>query len=901
MEKDALPYQQGEAPPPPLPEEPPPQEPQAPPPGGPPPLPPEQQYASATWQPPPSPQVPESAPGTTPATPPVPSVGAPSPPPGAPQYGQPYPPQAPGGGDPYAAYGGSYGYEAYNTAAAPPPVAEGGATPPPPAPEYYGGGGYDSHNNYSTYAAAAAAAAPIPPAYASQYTSYPQDSSQAPAPPPPSEPYGGAWAGYNQQQQSYDAYATYGQSHQAANGHQPPGAASGSFHQANPWGAYPQQPSAHTPPPGAKEQQQQQHLGGQVYTQQATSTIAGQSDASLSHANARQTGYQPQLGGVPRKGTGGGKFQAGGNARLARAVAYPNSLLSMGSGRGGAGVLPSPGAAAPPPAYTVVKAKEDSTQSKGSSSKIDEAADKSLQPGSFPPSLRSYVERALARCQNETQKRACQDIMKEVITRASQDGSLFSKDWDTEPLFVLPPRGPPAPPHFASLELDSAGADASSGAAGRRKKASRWEPATSASDDAAARKGAFPSQLSHDQHQHQLQTPNQNGTAASVLKDKRELAWRKARDLTLPHGYKASSPSPFKSAGGASAEGTSPHQQKMSKRKAKKLRQLGLHEGSNGSHLAEHDSDDEAGGTKLASPAKFGPSETPEERSRRQKRAKRFDAPGGGESARQAGAGGEGTKGGGRRGGNSQRGGVGVGASARRAAAFMIASKRSVEGGGASQAVEDMDWDLLTIRGTCQQIEKRYLRLTSAPDPASCQAQLKGLYGEGLPGCTSEFAAYGLLYTALHGGGSANEIRAAMAHAVALGNYCAFFRLYRSAPNLNQLLMEMHVETMRYDAVQCMAKAYRPSLPVAHIAATLAFREDAPEAPPEEGGASLHECCDWLKAHGAVLLAEDGPDPQLDAKASSGALFMPEPEDVIGHGDANLQVDDFFSRTAPAL
>lgn len=37
----------------------------------------------------------------------------------------------------------------------------------------------------------------------------------------------------------------------------------------------------------------------------------------------------------------------------------------------------------------------------------------------------------------------------------------------------------------------------------------------------------------------------------------------------------------------------------------------------------------------------------------------------------------------------------------------------------ASRAVEDIDWDALTVKGTCQEIEKRYLRLTSAPDPSS--------------------------------------------------------------------------------------------------------------------------------------------------------------------------------------
>jgi hypothetical protein len=38
---------------------------------------------------------------------------------------------------------------------------------------------------------------------------------------------------------------------------------------------------------------------------------------------------------------------------------------------------------------------------------------------------------------------------------------------------------------------------------------------------------------------------------------------------------------------------------------------------------------------------------------------------------------------------------------------------------GSSLAVEDLDWDAMTVKGTCQEIEKRYLRLTSAPDPST--------------------------------------------------------------------------------------------------------------------------------------------------------------------------------------
>lgn len=53
----------------------------------------------------------------------------------------------------------------------------------------------------------------------------------------------------------------------------------------------------------------------------------------------------------------------------------------------------------------------------------------------------------------------------------------------------------------------------------------------------------------------------------------------------------------------------------------------------------------------------------------------------------------------------------------RRASSALVLSKKFEDGG--SRAVEDIDWDALTVKGTCQEIEKRYLRLTSAPDPAT--------------------------------------------------------------------------------------------------------------------------------------------------------------------------------------
>lgn len=54
----------------------------------------------------------------------------------------------------------------------------------------------------------------------------------------------------------------------------------------------------------------------------------------------------------------------------------------------------------------------------------------------------------------------------------------------------------------------------------------------------------------------------------------------------------------------------------------------------------------------------------------------------------------------------------------RRANAMLLA-KSYDDSSSTDQAVEDIDWDSLTVKGTCQEIEKRYLRLTSAPDPST--------------------------------------------------------------------------------------------------------------------------------------------------------------------------------------
>lgn len=101
----------------------------------------------------------------------------------------------------------------------------------------------------------------------------------------------------------------------------------------------------------------------------------------------------------------------------------------------------------------------------------------------------------------------------------------------------------------------------------------------------------------------------------------------------------------------------------------------------------------------------------------------------------------------------------------------------------------------------------------------------------------------------------------------------------------------------------------------------------------ESEEAGISECGEWLKAHGAVVVDKSGmhagtsvffyalatASPQeavaktvtqcstccgtgdaslaLDCKSSRGQLFIPVPVAAVAHGDANLGIDEFLSRT----
>ncbi|KAI3508636.1 hypothetical protein L1887_23645 [Cichorium endivia] len=559
-------------------------------------------------------------------------------------------------------------------------------------------------------------------------------------------------------------------------------------------------------------------------------------------------------------------------------------------------------------------------------------ADSADKPGMLPKSLRGYVERAMARCKDDRQMAACQNVLKEVITKASSDGTLSTRDWDTEPLFPLP--------NTDTINNDSTPPSSlmKTRRSPSRRAKSRWEPLP---EDKPVEKQSFftPESVKSSGVIHSLEREKQFSTGKPENKENNKFSNLKF----FLSNQKETNKSIFRPA---------------------KRQHIGDNKttpNNNNNNDSSSDSDKEQNLTAYYAGA-ITLADSPEEKKRRENRSKRFEKNHANRTTTY----------------NKPKNNLYT----RRASMSLLANSNSNDD-SASRAVEDIDWDSLTVKGTCQEIEKRYLRLTSAPDPATvrpeevlekalvmvqdsqknylykcdqlksirqdltvqrirneltvkvyetharlaievgdmseinqCQSQLRTLYAEGINGCHMEFSAYNLLSVVLHSNNSRDLLSAmsrlsiearkdeAVKHALAVraavtaGNYVSFFRLYKIAPNLNTCLMDLYVEKMRYAAVKCMTRSYRPTLPVAYVAQVLGFQSTENLNENDNNNTNgLEECTDWLKAHGASIVMDNSGEMMLDAKASMASLFMPEPDDAVSHGDASLAVNDFLTRS----
>lgn len=81
-------------------------------------------------------------------------------------------------------------------------------------------------------------------------------------------------------------------------------------------------------------------------------------------------------------------------------------------------------------------------------------------------------------------------------------------------------------------------------------------------------------------------------------------------------------------------------------------------------------------------------------------------------------------------------------------------------------------------------------------------------------------------------------------------------------------LADLYVEKMRYAAIKCISRSYRPTVPVSYISHVLGFSNGLPTAETidvkEADG--VEECAEWLKAHGGCLVTENSAEILFDAK-----------------------------------
>jgi hypothetical protein len=164
-------------------------------------------------------------------------------------------------------------------------------------------------------------------------------------------------------------------------------------------------------------------------------------------------------------------------------------------------------------------------------------------------------------------------------------------------------------------------------------------------------------------------------------------------------------------------------------------------------------------------------------------------------------------------------------------------------------------------------------------------------------------------------------------------NYAAFFTLYDCAPALGRALMDLAVPKLRFKCLEAFLKAFKMRLEVGEfLCSVLGFfshsssiSESKSRSPFYKAGCSrystgefegkhrgvpvledaLEECLEWLGECGVVFFEHGSNDDSststpsgtpliLDCKESLRHLKMPEEKDAVAHGDANLDVADFF-------
>ncbi|KAJ3004654.1 hypothetical protein HKX48_001110, partial [Thoreauomyces humboldtii] len=523
------------------------------------------------------------------------------------------------------------------------------------------------------------------------------------------------------------------------------------------------------------------------------------------------------------------------------------------------------------PAYTLVKPRklQESPLAQLSEQEAKPAPEKKAD--GYPPSLRSYVVRSQESCSAEDWP-AAQKMIHALIVKVMNANALHSTDWDNMALPSVNSKMGASNLASESKKRKITATPANDRTSFAAKKASSIEEAYNASIPSAANnynaKNAGSSPMDID-------VPVNGST---------EKPWSTRKHAVVAYSAKdPGSPAP------------------VTKLKASKTKSKSPLVSS--SYTSTPGSDDED--TSLL---RLPPSQRNAELAKRQQRKGRFEGPAE-EMARLK---------------------TEKDLEVKRAqAAFLRA--------GAEGNPDVIDWDKFTIIGTSTDLEKRYLRLTSAPDPSTvrplhilrrtldllvnkwkeeqnytyicdqfkslrqdltvqrikndltvsvyetharialekgdlgeynqCQAQLLQLYKlHKLDGSIDEFTGYRILYlvhtsnrTELikvigelnerEKGGQSIKHALNVRTAIAIGDYHRLFLLYNTCPKMSMYLMDQFIERERFRAMKVMCRAYRETLPVAHIANELGFVDaaDLVADSATEIARGRKACTKWLK------------------------------------------------------
>ncbi|XP_053908264.1 leukocyte receptor cluster member 8 [Cuculus canorus] len=298
------------------------------------------------------------------------------------------------------------------------------------------------------------------------------------------------------------------------------------------------------------------------------------------------------------------------------------------------------------------------------------------KPEAWPPAMKAYVQRCFTACESEEDKDRTEKLLKEALQARLQDGSAYTIDWSREPL--------------PGLSRDGAASESP------KKKAPRWEspsltsrPASASANPAAPPRGAGGG--------------GGGGGGGSLGPPQRG----RTRGAAFP--TKFGNRNVFmKENSSSSSAGSRSRSRSSSRSPGRHFRRSDSHSDSDSSGAESRP------GTRRGPPKNRGRGGHVERGRGRMQRGKRHDQ---GPSKR-----------------NRKRAAMDYEdpekefKKQRRAARFQPGHPKKMRpeplvlplgGSDASGASEAPDWNELKIQGTCQEVTKRYLRLTGAPDPAS--------------------------------------------------------------------------------------------------------------------------------------------------------------------------------------